>query len=42
MYDFGAGAAAAFIVVAISAVLIFAITKALPSDLFEDAGDAKE
>jgi ABC-type sugar transport system permease subunit len=41
MYDFGAGAAVAFIVVAISAVLIVAITKALPSDLFEDAADAK-
>jgi ABC-type sugar transport system permease subunit len=36
MYDFGAGSAVAFIVVAISAVLILAITKALPSDLFED------
>jgi ABC-type sugar transport system permease subunit len=34
MYDFGAGSAVAFIVVAISAVLIVAITKALPSDLF--------
>jgi ABC-type sugar transport system permease subunit len=42
MYDFGAGAAVAFIVVAISAVLILAITRALPSDLFEDAGDAKK
>lgn len=41
MYDFGAGAAVAFIVVLISAVLITAITKALPSDLFEDAPDAK-
>ena len=37
MYDFGAGAAVAFIVVLISAVLILAITKALPSDLFGDA-----
>ena len=37
MYDFGAGAAVAFIVVAISALLIIAITKALPSDLFGDA-----
>ena len=34
MYDFGSGAAVAFIVVAISAVLIVAITRALPSDLF--------
>ena len=42
MYDFGAGSAVAFIVVAISAVLIMAITWALPSDLFEDeAADAK-
>jgi ABC-type sugar transport system permease subunit len=37
MYDFGAGSAVAFIVVAISAILILAITKAMPSDLFEDA-----
>jgi ABC-type sugar transport system permease subunit len=37
MYDFGAGSAVAFIVVAISALLIVAITKALPSDLFADA-----
>jgi ABC-type sugar transport system permease subunit len=36
MYDFGAGSAVAFIVVAISVVLIVAITKAMPSDLFED------
>lgn len=36
MYDFGAGSAVAFIVVVISAVLILAITKALPSDLFAD------
>jgi multiple sugar transport system permease protein len=34
MYDFGAGSAVAFIVVTISAVLITAITRALPSDLF--------
>ena len=34
MYDFGAGSAVAFIVVLISAVMIVAITKALPSDLF--------
>ncbi len=34
MYDFGAGSAVAFIVVVISAVLIIAITRALPSDLF--------
>lgn len=37
MYDFGAGSAVAFIVVAISAALILAITKALPSDVFGDA-----
>ena len=37
MYDFGAGSAVAFIVVLISALLILAIAKALPSDLFEDA-----
>ncbi|WEX90055.1 sugar ABC transporter permease [Sinorhizobium garamanticum] len=37
MYDFGAGSAVAFIVVVISAALIVAITRALPSDLF--AGD---
>lgn len=37
MYDFGAGAAVAFIVVVISAALIVAITKALPSDLFAEA-----
>lgn len=36
MYDFGAGSAVAFIVVAISVVLILAIVKALPSDLFEE------
>ncbi|MCR4283199.1 MAG: sugar ABC transporter permease [Bauldia sp.] len=40
MYDFGAGAALAFIVVAISAVLIVAIVKAFPSDLFADTDDA--
>src|SRR5262245_43963526 len=34
MYDFGAGSAVAFIVVIISAGLIMAITRALPSDLF--------
>lgn len=34
MYDFGAGSAVAFIVVLISALLIVAITRALPSDLF--------
>jgi multiple sugar transport system permease protein len=34
MYDFGAGSAVAFIVVIISVVLITAITRALPSDLF--------
>jgi ABC-type sugar transport system permease subunit len=37
MYDFGAGASVAFIVVAISALLIIAITKAMPSDLFTDS-----
>src|SRR5438874_8348646 len=37
MYDFGAGSAVAFIVVAISALLIVAITRALPSDLFAEA-----
>ncbi|HEX9904887.1 MAG TPA: sugar ABC transporter permease [Propylenella sp.] len=36
MYDFGAGSAVAFIVVLISAILIFAIVRALPSDLFGD------
>lgn len=35
MYDFGTGSAVAFIVVGISAVMILAITRALPSDLFE-------
>ena len=37
MYDFGAGSAVAFIVVAISVVLIVAITKAMPSDLFAES-----
>jgi multiple sugar transport system permease protein len=37
MYDFGAGSAVAFITVAISAVMIAAITKAFPSDLFGEA-----
>ena len=37
MYDFGAGSAVAFIVVAISALLIIAISRAMPSDLFEEA-----
>jgi multiple sugar transport system permease protein len=36
MYDFGAGSAVAFIVVAISAVLIVAITRAVPSDLLAE------
>ena len=36
MYDFGAGSAVAFIVVLISAALILAITRALPSDLFAE------
>ena len=40
MYDFGAGAAVTFIVVMISAALIIAITRALPSDLFADTDDA--
>jgi ABC-type sugar transport system permease subunit len=34
MYDFGAGAALAFVVVAFSAAMIIAITRALPSELF--------
>lgn len=37
MYDFGAGSSVAFIVVAISALLIIAITRAIPSDLFADS-----
>jgi ABC-type sugar transport system permease subunit len=37
MYDFGAGSAVAFIVVAVSALLIVAITRALPSDLFAES-----
>lgn len=42
MYDFGAGSAVAFIVVMISALLIVAITRAIPSDVFgEEASDAK-
>jgi ABC-type sugar transport system permease subunit len=43
MYDFGAGSAVAFIVVAISALLIIAITRAIPSDIFgeEEPADAK-
>jgi len=36
MYDFGAGSAVAFIVVAISVLLIVAIVRAIPSDLFAD------
>jgi multiple sugar transport system permease protein len=36
MYDFGTGSAVAFIVVAISAVLLAGITRALPSDLFAE------
>jgi hypothetical protein len=36
MYDFGAGSAVAFIVVMISALLIIAIIRAIPSDLFAD------
>jgi multiple sugar transport system permease protein len=43
MYDFGAGSAVAFIVVAISAVLIVVITWAIPSDIFgeDEPADAK-
>lgn len=41
MYDFGAGSALAFIIVVISAVLIMAITKALPSDLFPEHEEVK-
>ncbi len=37
MYDFGAGSAVAFIVVAISAAMIMAIVRALPSDLFAES-----
>lgn len=40
MYDFGAGAALAFVVVAFSAVMIITITRVLPSDLFE-AGEGE-
>ena len=36
MYDFGAGSALAFVMVAVAAVLIVAITRLLPSDLFEE------
>jgi ABC-type sugar transport system permease subunit len=36
MYDFGAGSAVAFIVVMISALLIIAIMRAIPTDLFAD------
>jgi ABC-type sugar transport system permease subunit len=36
MYDFGAGSAVAFIVVGISALMIVAITRAMPSDLFSE------
>ncbi len=36
-YDFGAGAAVAFIVVFMSALMIYAIVKALPSDLFAES-----
>jgi multiple sugar transport system permease protein len=36
MYDFGAGSAVAFIVVAVSAVLILGITRVMPSDLFAE------
>jgi ABC-type sugar transport system permease subunit len=37
MYDFGAGSAVAFIMVAISVAMIVAISKAMPSDLFREA-----
>lgn len=36
MYDFGTGSAVAFIVVGISALMIVAITRAMPSDLFSE------
>jgi len=36
MYDFGAGSALAFVMVAVAAALIVAITRLLPSDLFEE------
>ena len=41
MYDFGAGAAVAFVVVTFSAAMIILITRVLPSDLFA-AGEADE
>lgn len=41
MYDFGAGAAVAFVVVAFSAVMIVLITSTLPSDLFA-GGEGEE
>lgn len=41
MYDFGAGAALAFVVVAFSAVMIVLITRLLPSELFA-AGEGEE
>ncbi|MEZ5866543.1 MAG: hypothetical protein R3D25_21640 [Geminicoccaceae bacterium] len=34
MYDFGAGSAVAFLVVAMAALMIVLITRSLPSDLF--------
>ncbi|WP_309082957.1 sugar ABC transporter permease [Chelativorans sp.] len=36
MYDFGAGSALAFVMVAVAGLLIVLITRALPSDLFEE------
>jgi multiple sugar transport system permease protein len=41
MYDFGAGAAVAFVVVTFSAAMIILITRVLPSDLFA-AGEGDE
>jgi ABC-type sugar transport system permease subunit len=39
MYDFGAGSAVAFLVVAMAGLMIVAITRALPSDLFAATED---
>ncbi len=40
MYDFGAGSAVAFLVVAMAALMIVIITRALPSDLFAVGEDS--
>ena len=40
MYDFGAGSAVAFLVVAMAALMIVIITRALPSDLFAAGEDS--